>query len=191
MQLLRIAIMLAALPAAFAAAVAECRFGGNKCDSTNSTVMLCDTHGWKPIETCYKVGACHVGPAGNAYCDKAVECTPYETKCDASNYASKMCNQYGFWETVRKCAKPGCCEIRNGTAACKVACGVGLEPPAARAVHDVPKVGGYCEATGERYCDEGHGCILKCGANHAFFQEQCCGRKKCYYDNASLEPYCA
>lgn len=195
MKTIDIARILAILPLAFATAMRTCRLGTNKCDATNASVMLCGSQGWKTIETCYKAGACHVGPAGNAYCDKQVECTPDESQCDAANYVSRICNREGFWETDRKCAKPGCCEVRDGKAICQTECGAGLRPPrthsALGVTREYPQVGDRCRDDGGRYCDSTHDCILKCGSNEAFFLEQCCEGRSCYYDNASLEPFCA
>lgn len=195
MQLLHLALVITVLPTALAAALADCRLGANKCDAKNASVLICGSKGWKATEACYKANACHVGPAGNAYCEMQVECTPGESRCDAANYVSKFCNHMGFWETDRKCAKPGCCDIQEGKAVCKAECGVGQQPPAARSAvetaRDVPKPGSYCQVVDERYCDVTHDCILKCGNNHSLYQERCCKNGKCYYDNASLEPYCA
>ena len=145
-------------PSAVAATEVDCQLGANKCDGTYGSVMICGAQGWKVIETCFKVGACHVGSAGNAYCDKEIECTPGESQCDAANYVSKICNDKGFWQTDRKCYKPGCCEIQEGKAVCKAECGVGQQPPAERstleATRDPLKRGNHCMVAGERYCDE-------------------------------------
>ncbi|KAF2621918.1 hypothetical protein BU25DRAFT_482212 [Macroventuria anomochaeta] len=220
MQLSKVALLLAALPTAFTAAVvlcplgchrcdgsqtiiwecvdrgngiramrgvqhqdtpalvpteADCQLGANKCDDTNSSVMICGAQGWKATESCSKVGACHVGPAGNAYCNKEVECNPGESQCVATNYVSKICNDKGFWETNRKCSKPGCCKVQDGKAVCKAECSPGQQPPAERstlkAIRDVPMLGGYCTSVGERYCDEpAHDYILKCGSDKIFHQ---------------------
>ncbi|KAH6629445.1 hypothetical protein C7974DRAFT_186418 [Boeremia exigua] len=192
MQSFRVALMLLTLPTVLAAAAVGCSLGANKCDDTNTLALLCDSHGWKVIETCYTAGACHVGPAGNVFCDKPIECTPATSQCDASNYVSMVCNQHGFWDVARKCAKPGCCEVQNGKAGCKAACGIGLKPPSVRsAFTDDAKLGAYCSVVGERYCDANHDCIFKCSSNHALLKEYCCTGRKCYYNNASLEPYCA
>ncbi|KAJ4985052.1 hypothetical protein SVAN01_09423 [Stagonosporopsis vannaccii] len=195
MQLFYVALGIAAWPTALTAALADCQLGANKCDARNASVMICDSKGWKAVENCYKPGSCHVGRAGNAYCDSRIECTPGASHCDAANYVSKICNHQGFWETDRKCAKPGCCDIQDGRALCKAECGAGQRPPAVRFIvegaRNPPKVGEYCQIVNERYCSATHDCIFKCGNNHSLFQERCCKNGKCYYDSASLEPYCA
>jgi hypothetical protein len=110
----------------------RCRFGENRCDGTHTAVMVCGARGWLVAETCPKAGGCAVGRAGNAYCIRRLECRPGEWKCDASRYTTKFCNRRGLWETDRKCASPGCCEVQaHGRAVCKVECGLGLEPPGA------------------------------------------------------------
>ncbi|KAF2998877.1 hypothetical protein E8E13_004506 [Curvularia kusanoi] len=130
MLLRRFVLLLALLMTVLAApATNKCQLGANKCDETNTSIMLCGFHGWQMVEMCPKVGGCHVGPAGNAFCAKEVECLPGQSQCDSANYASKVCNHRGFWEIDRKCSKPGCCELRDGKAACKAECGPGLEPP--------------------------------------------------------------
>lgn len=135
MQFPKIALLLAVLPAALAAPAApvevDCQLGNNKCDDNKAAVMICGANGWFSAESCFESGACHVGPAGNAFCDKLPECTPGTSQCDTANYVSKVCNDKGVWETGRKCSKPGCCEIQDGQAVCKAECGAGLQPPVA------------------------------------------------------------
>lgn len=182
-------------PTAPTATVAACRLGANKCDDTDSSVMVCGAHGWKVAETCEQAGACHIGSAGNAYCDKKIQCTPGESQCDASNYVSRFCNDKGFWQTDRKCSKPGCCAIQNGKAICKLECGPGLEPPARhstlKVARDGPNPGDPCTYVGDGYCDNAHNCVLRCNGDMTLHQEKCCKDKGgCAYNSASLEPYC-
>lgn len=133
MLLLNFTFLLSLLPALSAATTMPvCDLGANKCDDTTTSIMICSSYGWKVTETCSQAGFCRVGPAGNAYCDEVAKCIPGLSLCDNANYASKVCNVKGFWETDRKCAKPGCCEVRRGVAACTAECGVGQHPPVAR-----------------------------------------------------------
>jgi hypothetical protein len=109
-----------------------CQFGQNRCDGTHTLVMVCGIRGWLVAETCPTAGSCVIGHAGNAYCIRGLECRPGKWKCDASRYTTRFCNQRGLWETDRKCASPGCCEVQvHGRAVCKAECGPGLEPPGA------------------------------------------------------------
>jgi hypothetical protein len=196
MQLLKATILLAVVPAVLGATAVECHLGGNKCDDRNASVMVCGAHGWKAVESCYKDGACHVGTAGNAYCDKEVNCRPGEWKCDAAKYVSQFCNKQGIWQIDRKCSKFGCCEVRDGKAVCKPQCGSGKQPSAAglssrKATAGIPKPGDRCMSNGEGWCDEAHLWILRCDGNKIVYQERKCAEEgKCVYDNASLEPSC-
>ncbi|KAF9693259.1 hypothetical protein EKO04_008698 [Ascochyta lentis] len=195
MQMPKKALLLIALPTVFAATAADCQLVANKCDDKNASVMVCGGQGWKMVETCFGVGACHVGTAGNAYCDKEVECTPGESRCDAANYVSKICDGKGFWRTDRKCSKPGCCDVGGGKAFCKPECGPGQQPPtklySPHVARDGTKSRHVCVSTGEGHCDVAHGCVLRCNGDNTLDQETCCKEKGgCTYDDASLEPYC-
>jgi hypothetical protein len=106
-----------------------CKFGQNQCDETHTTVMVCGVFGWLVAETCSKAGSCIVGSAGNAYCIRERECRYGQWECSASRYTAKFCDHQGLWMTDRKCASPGCCEMRDGRAKCKAECGQGLTPP--------------------------------------------------------------
>lgn len=138
MQLPTVALLLAVLLAAFAAPASTsftseitCQLGDIKCDTTSSKVLICGNHGWIPAEACAAEGTCRIGAAGNAFCNKKLECTPGASQCGAALYVSMTCNDKGIWEIDRKCSKPGCCEIKNGQALCKAECG-GQKPPFAR-----------------------------------------------------------
>ncbi|KAF3042286.1 hypothetical protein E8E11_001218 [Didymella keratinophila] len=201
MQLPTIALLLAVLPAAFAAPAAapatseiNCHLGDNKCDTNYGKVLICSNDGWFPAETCATEGACQIGAAGNAFCNKKPECTTGASQCDPALYVLKSCNDKGIWETDRKCSKPGCCEIKDGKAVCKAKCG-GQKPPLARQVSRQlsgwPKPGDECTPNGEEFCDYAWTQILECaGAIRKFTLKKTCRPGGCTYDLASLKPYC-
>ncbi|KAJ4323873.1 hypothetical protein N0V94_001657 [Neodidymelliopsis sp. IMI 364377] len=201
MQLPKVGLLFAVLPTALCATALNCQLGTNKCDDANVSVMVCSSQGWKAVETCFKTGACHVGSAGNAYCDKEVECHPGEWKCDAAAYVSKFCNEYGIWQTDSKCWKPGCCEMQDGKAVCNAECGPSQQPPAKLATRKLttrkivarsPRPGDRCPSVGEGWCDDDtHRWVLRCDSNKSVSKKIDCGRNNaCVYNNASLEPYC-
>ncbi|KAL1651729.1 hypothetical protein SLS61_005392 [Didymella pomorum] len=185
MRLSTIALLLAALPAAFAAPATtsttpeiNCQLGDNNCDTTHSKVLICGNDGWFTAETCAAEGACQIGTAGNASCNKKPECTPGDSQCDAALYISKTCNDEGIWETDRKCSKLGCCEVKDGQAVCKAECG-GQKPPLAR--HVSRQANGYPKSGDERrpgigdWCDIASTRILKCaGAIRKFTLKHTC-----------------
>ncbi|KAF1924958.1 uncharacterized protein M421DRAFT_95101 [Didymella exigua CBS 183.55] len=201
MRVSKITLLLAVLPAAFAAPAApamvteaDCQLGNNKCDDINGAVMICGTKSWFSAETCAEEGACQVGPAGNAFCAKKPECTPGTSQCDAAFYVSKTCNDKGIWETNRKCSKPGCCEIQNGQAVCKTECGAGLQPPVPRSspktALDWPKAGDKCRPNGSDFCSFHDKAILECVAIGIFTLKKTC-KKGCAYENFEpIRPYC-
>ena len=201
MHLPTIALLLAVLPAAFAAPAttsttseADCQLGDNKCDTTYGKVLICGKDGWFTAETCAAEGACQIGTAGNAFCNKKPERTPRASQCDAALYVSKTCNDKGIWETDRKCSKLGCCEVKHGQAVCKAECG-GQKPPLARHVsrqaNGYPKPGDECRLGTGDWCDITWTQILECaGAIRKFTLKHTCPPGRCTYDDASLEPYC-
>lgn len=129
MRVSETAILLIVTMTTFATAVVSCLLGFNASDSSNSIVVVCSSRGWTVAEICQD-DACRLGSRGAAYCQKEAECIPGRSQCDATNCTPSICNELGFWQTNRKCPKPGCCEVQNGWADCKAECGPGLSPPA-------------------------------------------------------------
>lgn len=71
MKFPKIALLLAVLPAAFAALATtattldvDCQLGDNQCDTNYGKVLICGNDGWFPAETCAAEGACQTGTAG-------------------------------------------------------------------------------------------------------------------------------
>lgn len=82
----------------------DCVLGANRRNNTSTEVMVCGAQRWKVAENCSRTDASSIGSAGNAYCEKEVECSPGESQCDAANYVAKTCNDKGLWQTDWKCS---------------------------------------------------------------------------------------
>lgn len=172
----------------------DCQLGNNKCNGNNNTVMVCGTNGWFAAETCAEEGACHLGSAGNAFCDKKPECIPGTSQCDAAFYASEICNDKGIWQTDRKCSKPGCCKLQDGQAICTNECGAGLRPPIARSTFktafDWPKAGDECTQNDSDYCSFNYEVILECVAIGVFTLKKTCQNGCAYKNFEPIRPFC-
>jgi hypothetical protein len=75
MLLLRIVLLPKLLTTVLATtANGKCQLLTNTSYDTNNSVIICGGQGWKAVETSVEAGACHVAPAGNAYCEKEIGC---------------------------------------------------------------------------------------------------------------------
>ncbi|KAH7072173.1 hypothetical protein BKA63DRAFT_63894 [Paraphoma chrysanthemicola] len=174
----------------------ECEPGLKKCDVTFTRLFHCNKdRAWDTDVICDTDSTCINDSPGKAHCEKQDKtytpppklarnvyqfCKPGELSCSEDGYRLIVCNADGQWETKKKCATPGDCQIDGpGVAHCQRG---GIDPPKPTRDESVPE----CSPK-DHACDTERRFHFTCQANSTWNAgTQCFGPGWCAVDKTGL-----